>query len=244
MNFGTILKHLRQIHFLSQEELANKLNISRSNIANYETSKNLPSVEILQKISTLFGVSTDYLLGNTDIDNPKQILEEKLAALHLSEKELEEATKHVLDYYSSNQIINSISKENFSNSKIEKAFCIIQSIAANFFGNKIDKTLGESFDFCLPHSADEHNKMLEIQNYTKQKVNELINSLNKDKIIISQNIQEEIQKQYGNYSIHLLDDYSKLNELGKQTANIYIKDLTEIPKYTKKKSSQDSQNED
>lgn len=240
MNFGTILKHLRQVNFLSQEELANKLNISRSNIANYETSKNLPSIEILQKISNLFGVSIDYLLGNTNIENPKQILEEKLSTLHLSEKELEEAIKYVLDYYSSNKIINPIPKENFSNSKTEKAFSIIQSIVANFFGNKIDKTLGDSFDFLLPHSENEHNKMLEIQNYTRLKVNELVNSLDKDKIIVHSDFQSEIQKQYGDNSISLLDNYSKLNDLGKQTADIYVKDLTEIPKYTEKNASQDA----
>lgn len=240
MNFGTILKHLRQVNFLSQEELANKLNISRSNIANYETSKNLPSIEILQKMSNLFGVSIDYLLGNTNIENPKQILEEKLATLHLSEKELEEAIKYVLDYYSSNRIINPILKENFSNSKIEKAFSIIQFIAANFFGNKIDKTLGDSFDFLSPHSENEHNKMLEIQDYTRQKINELINSLDKDKIIVNFDFKSEVQKKYGDKSISLLNNYSRLNDLGKQTADIYVKDLTEIPKYTEKNESQDA----
>ena len=62
MVFGDILKKLRQDNDLTQEELAKKINNSRSNIANYENGKNMPSVEILEKLSEVFNVSTDYFL--------------------------------------------------------------------------------------------------------------------------------------------------------------------------------------
>ena len=73
MNFGDILKKLRKDKNLTQDELAQKINNSRSNIANYENGKNMPSVEVLQKLSELFNVSTDYLLGKSDIRNPEEI---------------------------------------------------------------------------------------------------------------------------------------------------------------------------
>lgn len=65
MSFGNILKKLRQDANLTQEELANKLNSSRSNIANYENDKNMPSVEVLDKLSGIFDCSVDYLLGKS-----------------------------------------------------------------------------------------------------------------------------------------------------------------------------------
>ena len=73
MNFGIILKNLRQDNNLTQEELAEKINTSRSNIANYENEKNKPSIEVLEKLSTLFDVSIDYLLGKSDVRKPENI---------------------------------------------------------------------------------------------------------------------------------------------------------------------------
>ena len=58
MSFGINLKKLRQDNNLTQEELAKKINTSRSNIANYENDKNMPSVDILEKISKIFNWRT------------------------------------------------------------------------------------------------------------------------------------------------------------------------------------------
>lgn len=72
MTFGNILKKIRQDNNMTQEELAKRIDTSRSNIANYENGKNMPSVDILEKIAKLFDVSTDYLLGKSDIRNPEE----------------------------------------------------------------------------------------------------------------------------------------------------------------------------
>ncbi len=71
MSFGNNLKKIRQENNLTQEELAKKINTSRSNIANYENDKNMPSIDILNKLSETFNCSTDYLLGKSDIKNPE-----------------------------------------------------------------------------------------------------------------------------------------------------------------------------
>lgn len=49
---------------LSQEELANKIKVSQKSISKYECGDRRPSYEILLAMSSLFGVTTDYLLGN------------------------------------------------------------------------------------------------------------------------------------------------------------------------------------
>ena len=73
MSFGNNLKKIRQNNKMTQEELAKKVNTSRSNIANYENDKNMPSIEILNKLSEILNCSTDYLLGNSGIRNPEEI---------------------------------------------------------------------------------------------------------------------------------------------------------------------------
>jgi transcriptional regulator with XRE-family HTH domain len=72
MSFGNNLKKIRQENEMTQEELAKKINTSRSNIANYENDKNMPSIEILNKLSEIFNCSIDYLLGKSDVRNPEK----------------------------------------------------------------------------------------------------------------------------------------------------------------------------
>ena len=61
-SFGIRLKELRKKFSVSQEELAQYLNVGRTAIANYESGLTMPSVEVLDKLASYFGVSTDYLL--------------------------------------------------------------------------------------------------------------------------------------------------------------------------------------
>lgn len=66
MSFGNNLKKIRLDNDLTQEELAKKINTSRSNIANYENDKNMPSVDMLEKMSKALNCSIDFLLGKND----------------------------------------------------------------------------------------------------------------------------------------------------------------------------------
>ena len=64
---GNRIKLLREELGLKQDELAKALNISPSSIGMYETNKREPNNEITIKLADFFGVSTDYLLGKSDI---------------------------------------------------------------------------------------------------------------------------------------------------------------------------------
>ncbi|MCG3089168.1 helix-turn-helix domain-containing protein [Sporosarcina cyprini] len=64
--FADRLKRLRQNKKLSQQEMADFLGISRQGYGKYENGSSQPSFEMLEKLSTYFGVSTDYLLGTSE----------------------------------------------------------------------------------------------------------------------------------------------------------------------------------
>lgn len=68
------LKSLRLEAKLSQKELSKELNISQQIITFYEQGKRNPKRETLEKFANFFNVSTDYLLGNTDIKNPEETI--------------------------------------------------------------------------------------------------------------------------------------------------------------------------
>lgn len=65
--FSKRLKELRRKHSMTQEELAKKIGKTRSTVAGYETERKEPDFKTLIKLSRIFNISTDYLLGVTDI---------------------------------------------------------------------------------------------------------------------------------------------------------------------------------
>ena len=66
MTFGEKLKQARKEAGLSQEQLAEKLSVSRSAIAKWETDKGMPDVNNLKVMSQLLNVSVDYLLDDEE----------------------------------------------------------------------------------------------------------------------------------------------------------------------------------
>ncbi len=60
--FSQKLKQLRKDKGITQQVLADALNLSRSTIAGYEIEDKQPSYEVIAKIARYFSISTDYLL--------------------------------------------------------------------------------------------------------------------------------------------------------------------------------------
>lgn len=57
------IRLLRQARNMSQVDLANRLGVTKQSVSNWENDNIQPSVEMLLKLSKVFSVSTDYLLG-------------------------------------------------------------------------------------------------------------------------------------------------------------------------------------
>lgn len=60
------LRKIRKELGLSQKELSLKLNVSPTNIYNYEIGRTEPSIEVLIKLADILNVSIDYLVGRED----------------------------------------------------------------------------------------------------------------------------------------------------------------------------------
>lgn len=82
MSLGERLLELRKSKHLSQEEVADKLNVSRQTISKWETDSSTPDFDKIIPICELFEISTDELLtGN------KESTEEKVHTYSMSEEE-------------------------------------------------------------------------------------------------------------------------------------------------------------
>lgn len=67
------IKTLRTNKGLSQRKLAQILDMANSTISGWESDYSLPCIEELKKLSKLFDVSIDYIIGITDIKEPAQL---------------------------------------------------------------------------------------------------------------------------------------------------------------------------
>ncbi len=75
MTLGEKIRYARKNCGLSQGQLAEKLCVSRSAIAKWETDKGIPDVENLKMLSRLLGVSVDSLLDDSADAEPSVIRE-------------------------------------------------------------------------------------------------------------------------------------------------------------------------
>lgn len=80
MIFAEKLKIERKNKGWSQEELAEKLFVSRQSVSKWENGQNYPSIEIIIKLSDLFGITIDELLRSDEELKKKVIKDSKQLA--------------------------------------------------------------------------------------------------------------------------------------------------------------------
>lgn len=71
--FADRLKELRNDARMTQRQLAAKARLSPGAIALYELGRRSPNLDMVVNLSRMFDVSTDYLLGRTEIKDPAEV---------------------------------------------------------------------------------------------------------------------------------------------------------------------------
>lgn len=69
MDFPEKLLTLRKADDLTQEQLAEKLEVSRQSVSKWESGQATPELEKVVALSAIFNVTTDYLLKSSEIDD-------------------------------------------------------------------------------------------------------------------------------------------------------------------------------
>ncbi|WP_332633929.1 helix-turn-helix domain-containing protein [Halalkalibacter flavus] len=123
-DFKTRLKRLRKQNNLTQQEVGDKIQVSKVAVSGYENGIRTPEISTLKKIADLFETTIDYLVGYSDIPekssdyiNPTTthylsdigILEGKYKII-IDDKEVdEELIKEAIDYIRAKRIMKKLS---------------------------------------------------------------------------------------------------------------------------------------
>lgn len=108
------IKNLRQKFELTQEQLANKLNIAPSTIGMYEQGRRTPNLDTLIKISNIFHISIDMLLD----------LEENF---YIKSIRIDEIILNLIDFIQ-NQDCIFLKGEKLTSEEIKSIVCLLKFI--------------------------------------------------------------------------------------------------------------------
>lgn len=120
--------NLRKKNAWSQEELAEKLGVSRQSISKYEGAQSIPDMDKILKLSKIFGVTTDYLIKD-EIEDP-EFLDEDYEESKTRKVSMEMAS----DYLS----LKEISAKNLA---LGVSLCIISPILLIIFSEAYESLL-------------------------------------------------------------------------------------------------------
>ena len=71
-NYGEEMKAQRQMHGLSQRDLARETGIKQQNISRWENGQAIPSIENCEILADFYGITIDELIGRDRIGNLKK----------------------------------------------------------------------------------------------------------------------------------------------------------------------------
>lgn len=101
------LIELREQNNLTQQDLADKLHITRQSLSLYERAERTINIDLLLEISRFFNVSSDYLLGISEIVSPDDDIHTAVNNLGLTQKSAENIKAIAQSGWSANILLES-----------------------------------------------------------------------------------------------------------------------------------------
>ena len=98
--FGERMRILRQNLGISQQQVDDKLNISRNLLSNYERGIRQPDYQMLVRLADFYEVSLDYLLGRSDTYKTQNVCTDRETeiinrVLRLSDESIRDLLRYV-----------------------------------------------------------------------------------------------------------------------------------------------------
>lgn len=198
MSFSENLMRLRKQKGLSQEELANEIDVSRQTVSKWELGSTTPEMDKLVQMSNFFGVSVDDLVNGDDVTskvnntNVKENVENKYETQNTEEtKSKKERAKnrfYAIGIVSVISIILAILiillVRELTREKNETNTTMIENVAQSNFNNNVENTAEKNTKNEVKNNviSSAENKIEErSENKTKNEVNNVIdgNTVNK-----------------------------------------------------------------
>ena len=117
--YGPRIKHFRKLCHLSQRELADLMHVSQASITQWEREERTPDIEKIIQLCSIFGVTSDMLIGNELNENSTRLLTSATPFIELAHELDQESLNHWLEfgrYLASKNAINNQNQTTLSDS--------------------------------------------------------------------------------------------------------------------------------
>lgn len=142
MNIGTTIKKLRRERDITQEQLAEFLNISVSAVSQWESNKTSPDISLLAPLANIFEVSADVILG-IDVDMKEKKIEEIYTSAYndsvagYRERAADTLRKGLAEYPDSYTLMLACAPSGSDESSLREAASIYQKVIEGCTDNKL-----------------------------------------------------------------------------------------------------------
>lgn len=131
MTIADKILNLRKTNNLSQEELAEKLGVSRQSVSKWESAASIPDITKIMALAKLFSVATDYLLDD-ELEMPQYT------------GEVERSTEHLVTIEEANRLI-ATTKKYARKLALGVAFCILSPTLLIFLTTVAEENASNSY---------------------------------------------------------------------------------------------------
>ncbi len=150
MSISVKIQQLRKSNGLSQEQLAEKLDVSRQAISKWESGVTFPDVEKIVLISELFNISTDYLLKDENTVKCGEVTQQcvqvpqKIYIVDINKRKLSAFDEFAVEMlgFNNNGEADLITGINKSVTKVKVPVCILYGVTKGILGMNKHTTLG------------------------------------------------------------------------------------------------------
>lgn len=161
MDFGEKLRLIRKARGITQEELAEQLQVSRQAISKWEAGAGYPETEKLMMLSGKLGVSLDYLMDNDHVSKTDTMMSEgeklsldhkngllsvqiqkKLYIIDVNKRKLTAFDEFAIEMLANTGNADLISGITKSAEKVKVPVCVLYGVTKGVFGMNQRKTLG------------------------------------------------------------------------------------------------------
>ncbi|MBD5080914.1 MAG: helix-turn-helix transcriptional regulator [Ruminococcaceae bacterium] len=135
---------------LSQEELAEKMNISRQSVSKWESNQSLPEIDKILLMSSIFGVTTDYLLKDDAEPDEAHVLSTSEDVKAEAEEENANENNSVMVFTKGSKTLT-ISSDNSKENQPQNIKIVTMEQAEDFLSsrNKASKNIAFGTFFCI-----------------------------------------------------------------------------------------------
>ena len=185
------LKKCRNEKGMSQQEIANALNVQRQIISYYETGKRQPNITDIVKLAELYNISADYILGLSDVATTDENMKYICGYTGLSEKAVKKLNESKDSGYITNLLLEYRTKEQDDDVSIVDLISAYLSFRENNYSKVIISSFSKKpelapllkekgvIDFIeSPYSKEIYSKA--VQSILLQEVTKMLEELNKD----------------------------------------------------------------